>query len=138
MRWCPFFSSCAQCARFHAPLTDFMRAGILPPYRRLQLHPDGASLTSKEGTDRLAAGVNAEAIVEQWMRRKLNAARADLGLNWDEVAKRLALIGVETTASSLMTKHSRGSFKAGEYIQILAALGVSQVDLPKELVLAKR
>ncbi len=77
----------------------------------------------------------ADEVVEQWLRRRLNSARADLGVNWEEVAQRLEKLGIKTTAGSLMTKHSRASFKAVEYVQILIALGVSKIDLPLDLLM---
>lgn len=56
-----------------------------------------------------------------------------MGMNWEDVSLRLSQIGVTMTASSLMTKHSRASFKAVEYVQILMALGVSKLELPLPL-----
>lgn len=83
-------------------------------------------------------GQKGEKSVEEWLRRRLNAARADMGMNWEEVSQRLGHLGIQMTASSLMTKHSRASFKAVEYIQILIALGVSKLDLPLDAMAGKK
>lgn len=61
-----------------------------------------------------------------------------MGMNWEDVSLRLGQIGVTMTASSLMTKHSRASFKAVEYVQILMALGVSKLELPLDAVKTER
>lgn len=94
--------------------------------------------TTMNAEDIGQGGRKGEKSVEEWLRRRLNAARADMGMNWEEVSQRLGHLGVQMTASSLMTKHSRASFKAVEYVQILIALGVTKLDLPPEAMAGKK
>jgi len=50
-------------------------------------------------------------------------------LNYDDVAKKLAEIGVEETARNLSNKIARGGFTAGFFVMCLEAIGVKELHL---------
>lgn len=64
-----------------------------------------------------------------WLKRKINVARAASGLSWADIERRLSSAGVEVTANSLRQKHSRCSFSAVELISVLQVLGVEVLDV---------
>jgi hypothetical protein len=53
-------------------------------------------------------------------------------LNYDDLAAKLAAIGVKETSRNLSNKISRGGFTAGFFIQCLLAIGCHQVRLHDE------
>ncbi|NOX96387.1 MAG: hypothetical protein GXP04_15235 [Alphaproteobacteria bacterium] len=59
----------------------------------------------------------------------LRAEMARRNLSYDELAEKLAGIGVEDTARNLSNKISRGGFSAGFMLQCLDALGVKSLSL---------
>lgn len=66
----------------------------------------------------------------QWLKRRVNALKAERGLSWAEIAERLSARGASISPGSLMSKHSRGSFTALELIALLQALDVQSLELP--------
>jgi hypothetical protein len=50
-------------------------------------------------------------------------------MNYEDLAKRLAAIGVDENARNLSNKISRGGFTAGFFIQCLEAIGVETLRL---------
>lgn len=64
-----------------------------------------------------------------WLKRKINVARAASGLSWSDIEHRLLSSGVALTANSLRQKHSRCSFSAVELISVLQVLGVEVLDV---------
>jgi hypothetical protein len=53
-------------------------------------------------------------------------------MNYDDLAKKLAEIGVNDTAKNLSNKIARGSFTAGFMIMCLEAIGAKAVRLADE------
>lgn len=70
-------------------------------------------------------------ITSEWLKRRLAAWKAEKGLNWQQIAERMSTFGSHVTAGSLMSKHSRGSFTALEFIGLLQVLGVESFDVPE-------
>lgn len=71
----------------------------------------------------------------------LRAEMARRGLGYKELARMLALEGVEVSDASLMTKVSRGTFSLAWFLQIARLLGMDAVDLshlPAASVAAKK
>lgn len=58
------------------------------------------------------------------VKRLLRAEMARRGVTYDELAERLAAIGIEDTAVNLRNKVARGRFSAVFLIQCLASMGV--------------
>jgi len=53
-------------------------------------------------------------------------------LNYDEVAQRLATVGIEENAKNLSNKIARGGFTAGFFVSCLIAIGCHSVRLHEE------
>jgi hypothetical protein len=68
----------------------------------------------------------------EWLKRRINVARAERGLSWAQIAEQLSTRQKPVTAGSLMSKHSRGSFTALELVALLRVLGVESVDVPEK------
>ena len=68
----------------------------------------------------------------EWLKRRINAAKAERGMSWAQIAEKVSRRGRKVTAGSLMTKQSRASFTALELIAILQALDVPVLNLPAE------
>jgi hypothetical protein len=58
------------------------------------------------------------------VKRLLRAEMTRRGVTYDELADRLAAIGIEDTAVNLRNKVARGRFSAVFLVQCLAAMGV--------------
>ncbi|MBK6616526.1 hypothetical protein [Ottowia sp.] len=67
-----------------------------------------------------------------WLKRRINVAKAECGLNWSQVADKMSAGGPHVTASSLMSKHSRASFTAVELVFLLQVLDVRTLEVPAE------
>lgn len=63
------------------------------------------------------------------MQRKIAAAKAARGLTWGQIAAALNQCGLRVTATNLMSKQSRCSFRAKELIILLRVLGIDLLDL---------
>ena len=68
--------------------------------------------------------------IAAWLKRKINVAKAKAGLSWPRISEALAEQGTVISAGSLMSKHSRGSFTAGELLALLQVLGVRTLNIP--------
>jgi hypothetical protein len=69
--------------------------------------------------------------ISDWLRRRINTARAESGMSWSQIAEVLSTPEAVVSPSSLMSKHSRSSFTAVELVAILRVMGVSEVRLPE-------
>ena len=58
------------------------------------------------------------------VKRLLRAEMTRRGVTYDELAERLAAIGIEDTAVNLRNRVARGRFSAVFLVQCLAAMGV--------------
>lgn len=70
--------------------------------------------------------------VGAWLKSRINVARAETGMSWAQVAEGFRARGHSASPSSLMSKHSRGSFTAAELVTLLLVLGVQVLELPKD------
>ena len=68
----------------------------------------------------------------EWLKRRINAAKAERGMSWAQIAEKVSSRGRKVSAGSLMTKQSRASFSALELIAILQVLDVPALDLPAQ------
>lgn len=71
-------------------------------------------------------------ITQKYEERAKNLLKAELkrrGLTYDDLADRLAAIGVQETARNLNNKISRGGFTAAFLLQALEAAEVNEVRL---------
>ncbi|MEM6413062.1 MAG: DUF6471 domain-containing protein [Pseudomonadota bacterium] len=59
----------------------------------------------------------------------LKAEMARRNLNYDDLAEKLAAIGVEDSAKNLSNKIGRGSFSGAFFLQCLGALDVKELRL---------
>lgn len=62
-------------------------------------------------------------------KRILRSEMVRRGVSYDDLAARLGEIGVKETNTSLRSKLSRGSFTADFFLQTLAAIGVTKLNL---------
>ena len=62
-------------------------------------------------------------------KRILRSEMVKSGLSYDDLAARLAPLGVEATPASLRNKLSRGRFTAEFFLQCLEAMGVKTLRL---------
>lgn len=67
--------------------------------------------------------------IDESLRRLINSARAAKGWTWEDVAQAVQAKGWDITAGNLMTRHSRMSFRADEWLVLLAALQVKDVPV---------
>ncbi|HEV7372015.1 DUF6471 domain-containing protein [Arenibaculum sp.] len=63
------------------------------------------------------------------VKRLLRAEMARRGIGYDDLARRLATIGVEETAVNLRNKVSRGGFSAAFLLQCLEVMGCRVVRI---------
>ena len=63
------------------------------------------------------------------LQLKLAAAKAANGLTWQHISLAMAQCGIRLSPTNLMSKQSRGSFKANELIVLLRLLEVNTLDL---------
>jgi hypothetical protein len=68
---------------------------------------------------------------QDWLKRKINAAKAEKGMNWSQIADAWSDDTRPVSASSLMSKHSRASFTAVELVLLLQILEVTALELPR-------
>jgi len=59
----------------------------------------------------------------------LRAAMARQGMTYEQLAEKLAELGVQDTAVNLRNKVARGGFSAVFLLQCLKAAGVNKIDL---------
>jgi hypothetical protein len=67
---------------------------------------------------------------KDWLKRKINAAKAEKGMSWGQIAEAWSDDGHAVSASSLMSKHSRSSFTAVELVLLLQILEVRALEVP--------
>ena len=68
----------------------------------------------------------------QFQEKAKGILRAEIkrrNLNYDDLAEKLAEIGVKDTAKNISNKIARGSFTAGFFVMCLEAIGAQTVRL---------
>lgn len=73
-----------------------------------------------------------ESIDKQYQDKAKGLLRAEIArrnLSYEDLAQKLAAIGVEDTARNLSNKIARGGFSAGFMLQCLEAMGVETLRL---------
>jgi len=69
---------------------------------------------------------------DNWALRAKHVLKMELkrrGINYSDLADKLAAIGIEENEKTLAKKISRGSFKAGFLLQCLEAIGCDSLNL---------
>ena len=69
-------------------------------------------------------------VLDDHLRRTVSSARAAKGYSWEEVSRRLSEHGWEITPGNLMTRHSRGAFRADEMLLLMAVLDIPSLSSP--------
>ena len=69
-------------------------------------------------------------VLDDHLRRTVSSARAAKGYSWEEVSRRLSERGWEITPGNLMTRHSRGAFRADEMLLLMAVLDIPSLTAP--------
>ncbi|MEO5625173.1 MAG: DUF6471 domain-containing protein [Dokdonella sp.] len=64
-----------------------------------------------------------------FVKRKISTAKASKGWTWDDLSALIEELGGNQSATTLTTKHSRGSFRAQDFLLLLRAMGVRFIDL---------
>jgi hypothetical protein len=64
-----------------------------------------------------------------FVKRRLSTAKAAKGWTWDDLSFLVESLGGHQSATTLTTKHSRGSFRAQDFVLMLRAMGVRFLDL---------
>ena len=77
------------------------------------------------------------ASLDDYLRRTISAARAAKGYSWEEVARQVQARGWKITPGNLMTRHSRGAFRADELLLLMDVLGMGALTLPASKSLAQ-
>ena len=78
------------------------------------------------------AGMKTEAEWAEDVKRLLRAEMARRGVTYEELAEKLAAIGVQDTAVNLRNKLSRGRFSAVFLVQCLTAMGARALRLSED------
>lgn len=76
--------------------------------------------------------ISMESKAKQYQDKAKGILRAEIkrrNLNYDQLAEKLAEIGVKESARNLSNKIARGGFTAGFFIQCLEAIGCQSVRL---------
>jgi hypothetical protein len=71
---------------------------------------------------------------DEWINLVKGILRAEMarrGITYDQLAARLAEIGVQDTAVNIRNKVARGGFAAVFFVQCLKALGCDKIDLSR-------
>jgi Domain of unknown function (DUF6471) len=69
---------------------------------------------------------------DEWVNLVKGILRAEMarrGITYDELARRLAELGVQGTAVNIRNKVARGGFSATFFVQCLRAIGANRIDL---------
>ena len=69
---------------------------------------------------------------EQWEDKVKNVLKAELkrrGIGYKELAERLSAIGVQENEPNIRNKLARGRFTAVFMVQVMAAIGASEIRL---------
>ena len=69
-------------------------------------------------------------VLDDHLRRTLSSARAAKDYSWEDVSQALAARGWNITPGNLMTRHSRGAFRADEWLLIMDVLEVRSIEVP--------
>lgn len=64
-----------------------------------------------------------------FVKRKVSTAKAAKGWTWDDLSLLIETLGGHQSATTLTTKHSRGSFRTQDFLLMLRAMGVRFIDL---------
>ena len=70
--------------------------------------------------------------IEAWDARVKNILKAELkrkGVSYKELAERLAAVGVQETEPNIRNKLARGKFTAVFMVQVLTAIGATELRL---------
>jgi hypothetical protein len=70
-----------------------------------------------------------DAAIKEFLRRKLNMAKAAKGWTWEDISALYEALGSRQTSTTLTTKHSRGSFRAADMLLMLRAMGVRHIEM---------
>ncbi len=71
---------------------------------------------------------------KRWGRlasRMLKSAITLRGVTYQQLSVRLKALGIDESVSSISTKLSRGTFSAAFFLQVLNAIDVKYVDIPR-------
>lgn len=68
---------------------------------------------------------------EQLVKNMLRAEMMRRGVSYEQLATRLAAIGIEDNVLNLRNKVARGRFTAPFFVQCMVALGVEMLLIPK-------
>jgi hypothetical protein len=85
-----------------------------------------AARARAEAADAMAIKQDA---LRAFVKRKLSTAKASKGWTWDDISALIEELGGHQSGTTLTTKHSRGSFRAQDFLLMLRALGVRFIDL---------
>jgi hypothetical protein len=69
---------------------------------------------------------------DEWVNLVKGILRAEMtrrGITYDQLAARLAELGVKDTAVNIRNKVARGGFSAVFFVQCLRAIGCSRIDI---------
>lgn len=69
---------------------------------------------------------------DQWVNLVKGILRAEMtrrGITYDQLAEKLAEVGVKDSAVNIRNKVARGGFSATFFVQCLKAIGVERLDL---------
>lgn len=69
---------------------------------------------------------------DQWVNLVKGVLRAEMarrGTTYEQLAEKLAEVGVRDTAVNIRNKVARGGFSAVFFVQCLKAMGCSRIDL---------
>lgn len=71
-------------------------------------------------------------VEETWSTHATNLLKGQMalaGISYEELIRRLALIGVEESYKGLANKINRGTFSFSFFLQCMKAIGVSEIRL---------
>jgi hypothetical protein len=71
-------------------------------------------------------------VEETWSTHSTNLLKGQMalaGISYEELIRRLAIIGVEESYKGLANKINRGTFSFSFFLQCMKAIGVSEVRL---------
>lgn len=69
---------------------------------------------------------------DEWVNLVKGILRAEMtrrGITYEQLAQRLAELGVQDTAVNIRNKVARGGFSAVFFVQCLRAIGCNRIDL---------
>ena len=75
--------------------------------------------------------------MDDWEKKARGVLRAEMvgrGISYKRLVQLLSAVGCHVEEKILMNKVSRGKFSFSFFLQCMAAMGVTQLNLPKELL----